>query len=148
MKSAALLLSMTLLINVSMSGLQAPTDEQPHTVQLAESSKATRIKADVARRGIGPKAKVRVRLTNKTKVKGFISRIDDDSFDLEVEPEIDTQPGKDRLITIRYDEVERIQGPRSKAAQIGIGVGMTVALIAVLAAIIALEVLKYQNDHP
>jgi hypothetical protein len=148
MKGTALLLSVAIVINTSVTDLQAQPVRQGSSAEMVDSSKAARVKADVARRGVGEKSRVRVKLKSKKKLKGFIYHIDDESFDLAVEPEeiIDPQPVKDTVVTIQYDEVEKIQGPRSRAADISIGVGVTVVVVVALAAILALEIWRHQDD--
>ena len=79
---------------------------------------AEKVKAAVAKRGTGPKAKVTVKLKDKTKLKGYISNAGGDSFTLS-----ETKTGQAR--TFAYTDVAEVkkQGGMSLAAKIGIGVG-------------------------
>ena len=89
-----------------------------------------KVKASVAKRGTGPKAKVTVKLKDKTKLKGYISSASSDSFSLS-----DSETGQVR--TLAYSDVAEVkkQGGLSLAAKIGIGVGAGVGALELLYAI-------------
>ncbi len=86
-----------------------------------------KVKASVAKRGTGPKAKVTVKLKDQTKLKGYISNASGDSFTLS-----DSKTGQTR--TLAYSDVAEVkkQGGLSLAAKIGIGVGAGVGALALL----------------
>lgn len=89
-----------------------------------------KVKADVAKRGTGPKAKVNVKLKDKTKLKGYINQRGSDSFTL-----ADSETGQMR--TLSYAEVSEVKksGGLSLLTKIGIGVGIFVGVLAILFAI-------------
>lgn len=146
MKVSALVLAVALVFNSTCSALQTLEPTENVTVQTPEQKEAARAKAEVTRRGVGTKSRVRVKLRDKHELKGHITQIGEDSFQLQLEPGwLDSQDTKDELISIRYAEVEKIRGPRSLAASIGIGVGLTVAAIALLAALAVLEWQKHKH---
>jgi hypothetical protein len=91
---------------------------------------ADKVKAAVAKRGTGPKAKVSVKLKDRTKLKGYISNANGDSFTLS-----DLKTGQTR--TLAYGDVAEVkkQGGMSLAAKIGIGVGIGVGALALFVAI-------------
>ena len=91
---------------------------------------AQKVKAEVAKRGTGPKAKVTVKLKDKTKVKGYITNANVDAFTLS-----DKNTGQTR--TFAYSDVAEVkkQGGMSLPAKIGIGVGAGVGVLALLYAI-------------
>lgn len=92
--------------------------------QSAGSPKVADIKAQVQKRGTGEKSKVRVTLGNGTVVRGYISNIEESSF--EVNGNKTAQP-----TSISYTDVQRVQGPGlSTGAKIGIGVAVGVAVAA------------------
>jgi hypothetical protein len=96
-----------------------------------QSDAATaKVRAAVAKRGTGPKAKVTVKLKDQTKLKGFISNASGDSFSLS-----DSKSGQVR--TLAYADVVEVkkQSGLSLAAKIGIGVGAGVGALALLYAI-------------
>ena len=74
----------------------AVSEAQTHgTLQAATA------KAEVQRRGIGAKSRVRVRLRDGTEVKGHISKIEENSFEV-----TDKKSGK--TTSIRYDHASEI----------------------------------------
>jgi len=95
-----------------------------------ETSQPAKMKAAVQKRGTGEKSKVKVTLGNGTLVKGYISKIDDSSFDVNV-----AKAGQPT--TIAYTDVLKVQGPGlSRGAKIGIGVIVGAAAVATVGAII------------
>jgi hypothetical protein len=91
---------------------------------------AEKVKADVAKRGTGPKAKVTVKLKDKTRLKGYISNSSGDSFTLS-----DSKTGQTR--TLAYTDVAEVkkQGGLPLGVKIGIGVGAGVGVLALIYAI-------------
>jgi len=99
-----------------------------HDVARAGQSDRTaqKVKADVAKRGTGPKAKVTVKLKDNTKLKGYISDASNDSFTL-----ADAKSGQTR--TLSYQDVTEVKKPGALSwpAKIGIGVGIGVGVLAI-----------------
>jgi len=85
--------------------------------------------------GAGERSRVRVTLRNTTEVKGYISRIDADTFQV-----ADRKSGQ--VTTIAYQDVTRIRGG-------GMSAGAKIALVAGIgvAAIVILVVLGQQLNH-
>jgi len=82
----------------------------------------------VQKRGIGEQSKVKVLLKDKMEVKGYISKIDADSFQV-----TDKKNGEVR--TISYGEVEKVRGPGlSRGTKIAIAVVVAGALAGGLSA--------------
>jgi len=83
----------------------------------------------VQRRGIGEKSRVRVRLRDRTEVKGYISKVDEDSFEV-----TDKKSGK--MTSIGYGDVVEVhrQG-MSKEAKILIVIGIAAAWIGIATAL-------------
>jgi hypothetical protein len=101
----------------------------PQTMQTREASQSAKVKAEVQKRGSGEKSQVRVRLWNKEEVKGYISKIEDASFDV-------TDKNTGRPTTISYVDVEKVKGVGlSKGAKIGIAIGVAVVVVAVAFAV-------------
>lgn len=101
--------------------------------QAAEAPQAAKIKAQVQKRGAGEKSKVRVTLGNGTTVKGYISKIEETSFEVN-----GNKTG--HATSISYTDVQKIQGPGlSTGAKIGIGV---VAGAAIVVVVIVVELAK------
>jgi hypothetical protein len=90
-------------------------------------SRVEKVKADVARRGTGEKARVTVKLQDGSKLKGYISQAEDDSFTL-----TDSKTGQNR--TLAYRDVAQVkkQGGLSVGAKLGIGLGIAVGALALV----------------
>src|SRR5437667_4698609 len=94
------------------------------TTPTQEASQSAEVKAEVQRRGIGEKSRVKVRLRNKEEVKGYISKIEEASFEV-------TNKNTGRATTIPYADVEKISRTGlSKGAKIGIIVLVAVGVVA------------------
>jgi hypothetical protein len=145
-KLSAWILAAALVFNGTCSALPVWVPPESPPVDTAEQRKAATAKAEVTRRGVGKKSRVRVKLSTKHELKGHITQIDEDSFQLQIDPDwLDEPSTKDQLITIPYAEVEKVRGPKSRVASIGIGVGMTLAAIVLLAAMVVLEAEKHRH---
>jgi hypothetical protein len=97
--------------------------------QTQGASQAAKVKAEVQKRGIGEKSRVKVRLRNKAEVKGYINKIEDASFDV-------TDKKTETATTIAYAEGEKVRGAGlSKDAKIGIIAGAAVVIVAVVIAV-------------
>jgi len=113
MKRISLLLAALLFVqNVDLGATPTPG---PQTAQMSSQQPAQveKVKAEVHKRGIGEKARVRVTLHDKSQQKGYISRFEDTSFSIK-----DKKTGQENSIS--YADVERIQG------EIEIAVGVVV----------------------
>jgi sRNA-binding regulator protein Hfq len=86
-----------------------------------------KIKANVAKRGTGEKARVTVELRDGSKLKGHISQAGEDSFTL-----IEDKSGQTKVLA--YSDVDRVKGRGglSLAAKIGIGVAIFFGSLAIL----------------
>jgi hypothetical protein len=93
------------------------------------TSHIVKVKDQVRKRGIGEKSRVKANLANGTEVKGYVSKIEETSFD------VTEKTG--HTVTIAYADVRNIRGPGlSKGAKIGIGVGVAVGGLAIIVAIL------------
>jgi hypothetical protein len=148
MKWLAWPLAMALAISGMGESLASQAPAENATAQTPEQRKAAKIKAEVAKRSVGEKARVRVKLRDGLERKGYITRIEEDSFELQTDPDkLDPLPAKDRLITIPYVDVVKIRGSQSRAAKIGVDVGETVLFVAIVAGLILLAIIKSNHDH-
>lgn len=137
---SALVLSMAVVLEGA--GLAQEPIALPEDFQLQVlDERGADAKAEVNKRGIGKKSKVRVKLRDKHELKGHITQIDEYSFELRVEPEWrdDIQVSRGTLLRIPYADVEKIRGPKSRPAKIAADVGMVVAAVTILAAIAVLK---------
>jgi sRNA-binding regulator protein Hfq len=119
--SVALLAFLLLFTNLQLINAQTNTG--------GNAAATEKIKAKVAKRGTGEKARVSVRMLNGTKMKGFISQSGEDSFTL-------TDSKTRQTTTLAYSEVAQVKGTGlSTTAKILIGVGVGVAITAVVLAV-------------
>ena len=105
----------------SQPGQSAEVENQEN---LSRGKGVIKIKTQVQQRGTGEKATVKIALRDKTEVKGYISQIDADSFQV-----TDKKTGK--VSTVSYDSVDRVRGgglSRGAKIAIWIGVGAGVAI--------------------
>ena len=108
-----------------------PTLAAPRATQ--QPATAEQIKSQIARLGIGAKAKATITLNSGAKVKGYVAQAGDDDFVLR-------DRKTDAPTTIRYTDVAKVDGNRghSMARNVAIGVAVGVgAVIATLAIIFA-----------
>ena len=78
------------------------------------------VRADVFKRGTGEKAKVKVKLRDGSEVRGYVSKADDQSFDV--------QEKNGKSVTIAYGDALSVRKPGlSRGTKIGIGVGIGAA---------------------
>jgi hypothetical protein len=126
MKNVSLLLVILLVYNsVVFAGQTAPTSG-PTQIQTQETPQAAKVKAQVQKRGIGEKSRVKAKLANEAEVKGYISKIEEASFAV-------TDKKTGQTTTMLYADVQKIQGPGlSKGGKIVIvvGVGAFIVLAA------------------
>ena len=91
-----------------------------------EARQVAKVKADIAKRGVGEKAKVRIKLQNKTELKGYISQAGEDSLTL-----TDSKTGQ--KTTVAYLDIQDVKGDGlSKGAKIAIWVGIGVVAAVVI----------------
>jgi len=101
-------------------------------VALAATSDPNKIKSEIAKRGTGEKARVRITTRDHVQLKGYISEIGDNTFALMLKHPPETR-------TLSYSDVAQVRGPGlSKPAKIGIGVGAGLAVGTGIAAAVIL----------
>lgn len=90
------------------------------------SRRIEKVKAGIAELGVGKDARVAVKLNDKTKLSGYLSQVNDDSFVV-----IDLKTGTPT--TVAYPEVAQVQGHNlSTGVKIAIGVGIAVLVIGII----------------
>jgi hypothetical protein len=108
-----------------ITGVSMPVAAQQSN---SEGAILEKIKAKVAKIGIGEKAKATVILTDGTKKKGYIGQAGSDDFVLR-------DRKTDSPTTIRYSDVSKVESNRghSTARNLGIGIGIGAgAFLAIL----------------
>jgi len=130
MRIFSLLLVASLVFTSTAFADQAALASEPQQGQAAETPQVAKIKAQVQKRGAGEKSKVRVTLANGTMVKGYISKIEDSSFEVN-----GSKTGQ--ATSISYTDVQKIQGPGlSTGVKVAIGVSVGLAVAAAVIGIL------------
>ena len=89
---------------------------------------ADQVKIEVAKLGLGEKARATIRLKNGTKIKGYVSRADENDF-------VISDRKTDTPTTINYADVAKVEKNRghSTARNLAIGIGIGAgAFLAIL----------------
>ena len=88
------------------------------------------IKTEIARRGTGERARVRITTRDNKQASGYIKEIGDTSFVLGKKRSAETT-------TLAYSDISRVRGPGlSTGAKVGIGVGAFAAGVGIMAGVI------------
>jgi hypothetical protein len=123
-----LLASLLLLSTIALPVVAKQGDTQATSVE--------KIKAKVAKLGVGSKAKATVYLKQGTKIKGYIAQAGEDEFVLR-------DRKTDAPTTIHYTDVAKVESNRGHSTArnlaIGIGIGAGGLLLAILAVIAHLD---------
>lgn len=106
-----------LLLLTPLTATATPAKEARHT---------EKIKAGIAKLGLGTDARVKLKLKDNSKLSGYISAIGDETF-------VITDVKTETPITVAYPNVAQVQGNNlSTRTKIIIGVSVVVAIIIVL----------------
>lgn len=118
------LLLVTVLVQVASAS--------PSGGQADKEAKFTeKVRADILKRGIGPKARVRLKLRDKTELEGYVAEAGTDSFSV-----TDAKTGKTR--NVEYRQVAAVSGRGMSAGKkVAIGIGVAVGVLGVLAVVVA-----------
>ena len=88
-----------------------------------EAQRIEKVRAAIFSLGVGPEARIRVKLKDKAKLEGFIKEAGDNQFVI-----TDAKTGTDT--TVPYPQVQTAHGNNlSKGAKIAIGVGVAVGIV-------------------
>ena len=110
-----------LLLNaVGVSSVYADTKEEK------EARFTERVRENINKLGTGTDARVEVKLRNKTKLKGYISQINENSFVVvEENTKISTE--------VPYSQAKQVKGNNlSNGAKLAIGIGLLVGFTVIL----------------
>lgn len=91
-----------------------------------QGEELSKIRSKVAKRGVGPKAKVKITLVDGTKLQGYVSEARADSFTV-----TDAKTGGS--VVVEYSQVKQLKGDGlSKGAKIALVVGIAVVAFTVI----------------
>jgi len=101
-----------------------------------EATSVEKIKSQVAKLGLGEKARATITTKDGTKIKGYVARADDDDF-------VMRDRKTDTPTTIRYADVAKVERNRvhstARNIAIGVGIGAGALLAAILITIAHLD---------
>ena len=118
----------TLMLVLAVSLLHVAVAPVFADSQREDIGRLAKVKASVAKRGTGEKARVTVKLRDQKEVKGFVAQAGEDDFVI-----ADGKTGT--RTTIAYRDVSEVKAKKFPlAAKIGIGVGVGVVVLALVAA--------------
>jgi hypothetical protein len=96
-----------------------------------EARLAAKVKEGIRKLGMGPDARVEIKLRDKTKLKGYVSEAAEDSFVI-----VDDKTSATSRVT--YPQVRQVKGNNlSTAAEIAIGVGVILLPIAIVVLLVS-----------
>jgi len=116
-------LLIVLMINVvGVSSAYAGSKEEK------EARFTERVKQNVSKLGTGTEARVEVKLRNKTKLKGYISQINENSFTV-----VDEKTGN--ASEVPYPNAKQVKGNNlSTGVKIAIGIGIVLVIVFLIGA--------------
>ena len=95
-----------------------------------EAKRAEKVRTQLAKLGTGTDARVRIQLRDKTKLEGYVSAADADTFSV--------TDGKGHTTAVPYQQVKKAQGNNlSTGAKIAIGIGIGIGVLIIIALIAA-----------
>jgi hypothetical protein len=124
MKFFAMLMALALACDSTALAFQTAQSSASQQVQTVEPKAVANVKAQAEKRGLGQK--VRVKLRNKTEIKGYVSEIGDTSFQV-------TDGKSKEATTIAYQDVDKIRRP-------GLSLGAKIAIVAAVVVGVAVAV--------
>jgi hypothetical protein len=119
-----LLVIASFLSFVGVPSLAAKTKEEK-TAELA-----AKVKTEIAKLGTGPDARIEVKLRDKTKLKGYVSKVGEESF-------VITDPNSGAEINVPYPSVTKAKGANMST-------GATIAIVVLVGVIVAVAIGLYQ----
>jgi hypothetical protein len=119
------------LIGSLMLSLFAVPSAMAKTKEEKEAALAAKVKAGVAKLGAGADTKISVKLRNKTKLKGYVSRIEEEAFFI-----TDAKTGDETRVA--YGDVTQAKGNNLStgaiiAISVGVAVGATLLVLYLVA---------------
>lgn len=120
-------LAILAFLSIAFVNLPISTTVLGETREEKAAKLAEKIKANITKLGTGKDAKVEVKLKDGTKLKGYVDKINENSFVV-----VDDKTGVSTEVL--YPNVKQVKGNNpSTGAKIAIGVGIVVLVIAIAA---------------
>lgn len=114
----------TLLLQAAAAPAFAKTNAE------RDARRAEKVRTQLSKLGTGKDARIRVELRDRTKLEGYVSAADADTFSV--------TDGEGNTTHVPYQQLKKAQGNNlSTGAKIAIGVGIAAAIVIVIAVIAA-----------
>jgi hypothetical protein len=111
-----------LVLNLSLSASVFAGTKEEKMAKLAD-----KVKTNIAQLGTGKDARIEVKLRDNTKLKGYISQINENGFVV-----VDFKTGN--ASEVPYSNAKQVKGNNlSTGVKIAIGIGVVIAIIAIIA---------------
>ncbi len=126
---------LSLLLVMALAQTAAAAQAPAKTQADKDARHAEKVRAGILKLGTGPKARVRLELRDKTKLRGYVSEAGADSFTVR-----DEKSGA--ATNVEYGQVSKLLGrgmSTGKKVAIGVGIAAGVMLAAVAAVIVDLS---------
>ena len=114
-----------LLINLTAILTVSAATKPDNEVKFAE-----KVKAGIAKLGTGPDAKIQVKLRDGTKLKGYVSKIEEDYF-------VVTDAKTGATTTVAYPQVKQTKGNNLST---GVKIAIAIVIVAAILAFIGTKV--------
>jgi hypothetical protein len=117
--------SLAIIIACLMTQMLCAPSASAKSKEEKQAELTLRVKNSISRLGVGPDARVEIKLQHNTKLVGYVSEVKDETFAI-------TNPKTGATTTVAYDDVTQVKGHNlSTGAKIAIGVGIGIAIAVV-----------------
>lgn len=117
---------LTLILAILIINLSFSATAFADTKVDKEARFAAKVKNEIAKLGTGTGARIEVKLRDKTKLKGYISQINENSFTV-----VDDKTGN--ASEVPYPNAKQVKGNNlSEGVKIALGIGLIVGFVAFL----------------
>ncbi len=114
------------MVTVLVFNLFLSTSIFANTKAEKEAKFASKVKSEISKLGTGKDARIEVKLRDKTKLKGYISQINEESF-------VVVQDTTGTATEIPYPNAKQVKGNNlPTGAKIAIGIGVVLVVIFIL----------------
>jgi hypothetical protein len=118
---------LSLVVIAVLFQLASTMSVSPNTLdENKDGRRAEKVKAGIAKLGVGEAARVKVKLQDGTTLNGYVSEVGNQNFIV-----VDTKTGA--AVTVAYPQVKQVKGSNlSTGARIAIGVAIIAAIITIV----------------
>jgi hypothetical protein len=130
-------MSRKIIAHVLVSALTVLFVGVPNVAAKSKAEKAAefaaKVKREIAKLGTGPDAQIEIRLRDKTKLKGYVSKVGEESFAI-------TDPNTGAETNVPYPSVTKAKG-----ANMSTGATITIVVLAAIIVVVAIGLYQLNN---